>query len=161
MSTTKSLIVCHSLLHGNTRRVADEMGRALMADVVTPNEVDMGDLLAFELVGFGAGVRNNKLYPRLLELVEAMPQQPAGKAFVFATSGFPDGGLQKYTKPLVRLLEEKGFEVVGTFTCRGWDTWAPFKPVGGIRKGRPDRDDLRAARTFAENLLADLAAPRG
>ncbi|MFF1415997.1 hypothetical protein ACFVX6_40590 [Streptomyces sp. NPDC058289] len=92
------------------------------------------------------------MYPRLLDLVQQLPQQPWGKAFVYATSGLPDGGFQKYTRPLVGALEGKGFEVVDTFTCRGWDTWAPFKPVGGIRKGRPNADDLAEARAFAEGL---------
>jgi flavodoxin len=54
--------------------------------------------------------------------------------------------------PMVRLLEDKGFEVTDRFSCRGFDTWAPFKPVGGIRKGRPDDTDFAAARAFTEKL---------
>ncbi|WP_067825144.1 hypothetical protein [Nocardia inohanensis] len=57
-------------------------------------------------------------------------------------------------RSLVRLLESKGYEVVDTFSCRALDTWLPFKPVGGIRKGHPDIDDLAAARAFVERLRA-------
>ncbi|MDJ0346504.1 hypothetical protein QMK19_39650 [Streptomyces sp. H10-C2] len=66
---------------------------------------------------------------------------------MFTTSGF-----RPFTRPLVRLLEQKGFEVVDTFSCRAFDTWLPFKLVGGINKGRPNATDLEAARTFAEGL---------
>ncbi|MEC4019899.1 hypothetical protein [Streptomyces sp. H27-D2] len=52
----------------------------------------------------------------------------------------------------MRLLEQKNFEVIGTFSCRAFDTWLPFKLVGGINKGRPNATDLEAARTFAEDL---------
>lgn len=148
---TKSLLICQSESHGNTRRVAESMAGVLDAKIVTPVEVDTADLGSFDLVGFGSGVRNNKMYPGLLELIRSLPQSQ-GQAFVFATSGFGDGGFQKYTKPVVEALENKGFEVMGTFTCRGWDTWAPFKPVGGIRKGRPNTLDLAGARAFAEVL---------
>ncbi|WP_280471457.1 hypothetical protein [Nocardia cyriacigeorgica] len=50
--------------------------------------------------------------------------------------------------------KQKGFDVVDTFTCRGFDTWLPLRIVGGIQKGHPDEDDLLAARTFAADLRA-------
>ncbi|MEY2227626.1 MULTISPECIES: hypothetical protein [Streptomyces] len=74
----------------------------------------------------------------------------AGTHVVFATSGLPEFPLAPFTRPSVRLLEGKGFEVEGTFACRGFDTWAPFKLLGGINKRRPNGDDLAAARAFAE-----------
>ncbi|MQY36863.1 hypothetical protein SRB17_48650 [Streptomyces sp. RB17] len=83
----------------------------------------------------------------LREFASSLPQRQ-GRAFVFATSGLPAPRFG----PMVRLLEYKGFEVADTFSCRGFDTWAPFKLVGGIRKGRPDITDLAAARAFAEKL---------
>jgi len=47
------------------------------------------------------------------------------------------------------LLKEKGFEVVGEFSCLGFDTALSSK---GINIGRPNADDLKAAERFAENL---------
>ncbi|WP_199780061.1 NADPH-dependent FMN reductase family protein [Nocardia cyriacigeorgica] len=52
----------------------------------------------------------------------------------------------------------EGFDVVDTFTCRGFDTWLPLRIVGGIQKGHPDDDDLLAARSFAANLRARVEA---
>ncbi|MFF3566340.1 hypothetical protein ACFYXQ_01005 [Nocardia jiangxiensis] len=79
-------------------------------------------------------------------------ERGASHAFVFATSGFPEARFQPFSRPLAGALERKGFQVAGTFSCRAFDTYLPFKPVGGIRKGRPNADDLAAARTFAEGL---------
>ncbi|MCW2756316.1 MAG: hypothetical protein JWO46_62, partial [Nocardioidaceae bacterium] len=51
------------------------------------------------------------------------------------------------------------FEVLDAFSARGHDTWLPFKPFGGIRKGRPNSADLDAARACAERLRARVGAP--
>ncbi|MFF3020495.1 flavodoxin family protein [Streptomyces sp. NPDC057939] len=147
----KTVIVCVSVSHGNTRRVADAMAGVLGAEVVTPEEVDVGELAAADLVGFGSGVFLGRLHPRLTELVTTLPAG-RGRAFVFATSGLPELPPAPFTRPLVRRLEARGLRVEGSFSCRAFDTWAPFRLVGGINKRRPDAGDLGAARAFAERL---------
>ncbi|MFJ4095363.1 hypothetical protein ACIPYS_27565 [Kitasatospora sp. NPDC089913] len=72
---------------------------------------------------------------------------------MFATSGLPEFPPMPFARPLSRLLARKGFEVAGSFSCRAFDTWAPFRPVGGINKQRPDDADLAAAHAFAARLL--------
>ncbi|RLV04473.1 flavodoxin [Streptomyces griseocarneus] len=146
------VIVCASVSHGNTKRVADVMGQALGASVVDPGDVDMAELATCDLVGFGSGIFSGRFHPRLREFVESLPTGERRRAFVFATSGLPEVPFRPFTRPLVRLLERKGFDVRDTFSCRAFDTWLPFKLVGGINKGRPGATDLAAARVFAEGL---------
>ncbi|MCX4501607.1 flavodoxin family protein [Streptomyces anulatus] len=147
----KAVIVCASVSHGNTRRVADSMAQVLGAKVVSPEQADLAGLVGADLVGFGSGVFYQRLHPRLIEFVKALPPR-RGRAFVFATSGLPELPLVPFTRPLVRLLEGKGFEVVGNFSCRALDTMKPFTLVGGIQKQRPNDGDLAAARAFAAGL---------
>ncbi|OIV37122.1 flavodoxin [Mangrovactinospora gilvigrisea] len=147
----KAIIVCTSVSHGNTRRVAEEMGAVLGADVVAPGEVGAGELAGYDLVGFGSGIFNRRIHPEMRRFVGDLAADGAGRqAFAFATSGLPGPRLT----PLVRGLERKGFAVGETFACRGFDTWLPFKLVGGIRRNRPGPDDLAAARAYAERLKA-------
>ncbi|WP_425439047.1 flavodoxin family protein [Rhodococcus tukisamuensis] len=148
----KALIVCTSVSHGNTRKIAEVMGGVLSAPVVAPEQVDPAALAGYDLVGFGSGIFQMSFHPQLRDFVRALPPQPATAAFLFSTSGLPEPPLRRYNRSLERLLEQKGLEVVDTFSCRAFDTYLPFKLVGGIRKGRPDTNDLRAARTFAEHL---------
>ncbi|MER8114345.1 flavodoxin family protein [Streptomyces sp. NPDC094031] len=147
----KTVIVCASVSHGNTRRVADSMAETLDAKVVSPEQADPAELAAADLVGFGSGVFYSRLHPRLTDFAKALPAG-RGRAFVFATSGLPEIPLMPFARPLVRLLEAKGFEVEGSFSCRAFDTWAPFKLLGGIHKQRPNAGDLAAARAFAGRL---------
>ncbi|MFB6602839.1 flavodoxin family protein [Streptomyces noursei] len=154
----KAVVVCVSASHGNTRKVADVMGQALRALVVDPEEIEPADLAGYDLVGFGSGIFSMRFHPRLRRFVASLPRTERRAAFVFATSGLPELRFRPFTRPLVRLLGQKGFEVRDTFSCRALDTWLPFKPVGGINKGRPDATDLAAARTFAEGLRARTRA---
>ncbi|MDT9688900.1 flavodoxin family protein [Streptomyces sp. P9(2023)] len=147
----KAVIVCTSVSHGNTRRVADSMAQVLGAKVVSPEQADLAELAGADLVGFGSGVFYGRLHPRLTDFVKELPTG-RGRAFVFATSGLPEMPLAPFTRPLVRLLEGKGFEVDGSFSCRAFDTWTPFKLVGGINKQRPNVGDLAVARAFAGRL---------
>ncbi|MFB7617920.1 flavodoxin family protein [Kitasatospora sp. NPDC056181] len=147
----KTVIVCASVSHGNTRRIAAGMAQVLGAKVVSPEQADLAELADADLVGFGSGVFYGRLHPRLTDLVKALPPR-RGRAFVFATSGLPEIPPAPFTRPLVRLLEGKGFQVEGSFSCRGFDTWTPFKLVGGINKQRPNIEDLAAAQAFAGRL---------
>ncbi|MCQ4210835.1 flavodoxin domain-containing protein [Streptomyces longispororuber] len=147
-----ALIVCTSVSHGNTRRVAGAMAQVLDAKVVPPEEADPAEVAAAGLVGFGSGVFYGRLHPRLTAFVRALPDG-RGRAFVFATSGLPELPLMPFARPSAQLLAGKGYEVTESpFSCRGFDTWGPFKVVGGLHKGRPGDADLAAARAFAERL---------
>ncbi|MCR5649681.1 MAG: hypothetical protein K6F86_00695 [Lachnospiraceae bacterium] len=38
------------------------------------------------------------------------------------------------------------------FLCKGFDTYEPFKFVGGIQKGHPDEEELEAAVDFYKEI---------
>lgn len=44
--------------------------------------------------------------------------------------------------------------MLGEFSCKGYDTFGPFKLVGGIAKGHPDERDLENARKFYREIQA-------
>lgn len=41
---------------------------------------------------------------------------------------------------------------MGEFSCKGYDTFGPFKLIGGISKGHPDKNDLDNAKAFFKGL---------
>ena len=144
----KTLIVYTSVHHQNTEKVAKVMAEALEADLVPTMEAQPGMLAACDLVGFGSGIYFGKHHKTLLRFVETLPPVTQKRAFVFSTSG--DGKM--HHAALREQLVNKGFVIVDEFCCRGWDTVGPLKLFGGINKGRPDGNDLAAARAFAQGL---------
>jgi len=152
MNPMKSLIVCVSKSHGNTRRVAERMAEVLDAEVVEPESVDPETLRQYDLVGFGSGIYYMAVDDRLRKLIRRLPTVANIRAFTFFTSGAREVPLLDYNKPVRKHLEAKGFEVLGSFSCRGFDTVGPFGFIGGINKGRPNDHDLDRAAAFAARI---------
>lgn len=149
----KTLIVCVSVSHGNTKKIADAMAGVLDATVVDPDDIDATAIADYDLVGVGSGIFGMAFHPRLRAFVRDLPRVHGKKsAFVFATRGGPKFTSRLYLARMERLLGSKGFELAGTFSCRGFDTWRPLQLVGGLNKGRPNEADLDAARSFAARL---------
>jgi len=145
----KVLIVYNSVHHGNTEKVAKVIADELKAKMVKPTEEEVNKLLEYDLIGFGSGIYMSKHHESILQLVEKLPAVKDKKAFVFCTSG----SSKNYNEPLKEKLTAKGFQVVGEFSCKGFDTYGPFKLIGGINKGRPNEEDCRKAQGFAHSFL--------
>lgn len=156
----ESLVVCVSVSHGNTRKVADAMGGVLGADVVQPEQVRPADVPGYDLIGIGSGIYGMTFHPRVWRFARSLPRGDGRRVFLFATRGGPEWGWRPAAAAMTALLRSKGYRVVGTFSCTGWDTWLPLRLVGGINKGRPADADLAAAREFAAKLI-EQAAPAG
>jgi flavodoxin len=148
----KSLIVCVSTSHGSTRRIADRMAEVLDAEVVEPESVDPEKLREYDLVGFGSGIYYMTMDARLRNLIRRTPHVDGIRAFTFFTSGAREIPLLNYHKPVRNQLASKGFEVLDSFSCRGFDTVGPFGFIGGINRGRPNDHDLDRAGAFAARL---------
>ncbi len=152
-----SLIIYRSIHHGNTRKIASAIGDVLQAEIVTPEQVSHNRLKEYDLIGFGSGVYFGKLHRSLGEFVEGIPFMEKGKAFLFFTHGLDHLHWARLGRqPLSEKLEERGFEIVGEFGCKGYQNNMPFRLVGGINKGRPNEEDIEASRAFARELLVRL-----
>ena len=152
----KSLIICVSIHHGNTEKVAREMAATLDAELVKPYDVDINALSKYDLIGFGSGIYMGKHHKSLLCLIDKLPALENKKAFTFYTSGANRENRPYDSLPLGKELSEKGFDIIGEFSCLGWDTWGPLKLIGGKNKGRPNEEDLAKARDFAKGLSNKL-----
>jgi flavodoxin len=148
----RTLIICVSLAHGSTRRVADEIADELGARVVEPHDVSPAEVETYDVVGFGSGIYAMSFHHHLLDLVRELRPRRGASAFLFATRGGPSATTWLYMPAMNRLLRSTGFTVVGTFSCPGLDTSLPIPFVGGLNKGRPNAADLAAARAFAASL---------
>jgi hypothetical protein len=77
-------------------------------------------------------------------------------AFTFTTSGFGRSQSRPWEASLEGLLRDRRYDVIGSFACRGFDTWLPLRLIGGVNKGRPNEDDLARAHEFARGLATQV-----
>ncbi len=123
------------------------MASSLEADLLDLKDANKDIIKNYDLFGFGSGIYYGKPYKKLMKFVEELDPVENKKAFAFSTSG--RGNPNKW---LTENLSKKGFEVVGEFHCKGYDTYGLTKLVGGISKGKPDEEDLENAEKFANSL---------
>jgi flavodoxin len=149
----KVLIVCASIHHGNTWKVAKVIADTMKAKLIRPHQFKNEMVDNYELIGFGSGVYMGRFHRSLRDIVQKMPKFGHKKAFMFSTSGLGESNYYNvFIKDFKIRLMKKGFEVVGSYNCKGWDTISFFKYFGGLNKGRPNKTDLDEAAKFAEEI---------
>ncbi|MEI7780874.1 MAG: flavodoxin family protein, partial [Planctomycetota bacterium] len=150
----RSLIICKSVHHQNTWKVAQAMADVLHAEVVAPEEFPATDLDDYELVGFGSGIYYGGFHPALRNWIRSLPDAALlhRRAFVFSTAGLPLFW-RFWHRPLRGELARKGFAVTGEFHCGGFDSWGPLGIFGGINRRHPNEQDLRHAAEFAREMM--------
>jgi len=129
------------------------MSNTLDADLLRVEQVNVNVLAAYDLIGFGSGIYFGRHHKSLLDFVDKLPVLRNKKGFIFSTSGLRKiRFIHDFDKPLKEKLLEKGLNIIGEFSCRGFDTSRAAKIVGGINKGRPNAKDLKRAEDFARGL---------
>lgn len=147
----KTLIIYESIHHSNTLKIAREMAKVLNTDLKKASEVKVEDLENYDLLGFGSGIYFFKHHKNILNLAKKLPINMKQKVFIFSTCGTPVGKIANHTI-LRKILQSKNISIVGEFACPGWDTFGPYKIIGGLQKDRPNNQDLKDASIFANNI---------
>ena len=146
----KVLIIYHSEHHQNTEKIARVMAAKVGADLKEAKEVKAEDINNYEIIGFGSGVYNGRFHKDLLEIIDNISHQDNKKAFIFSTSGSLSYSRLAHDR-FRPLLLDKGFKIIGEFSCPGFDTALTRE---GINKGRPNEQDLENAEKFIQDILA-------
>ena len=144
----KTAVCYYSRHHGNTLKVLEAMAQGGEMDLIDVTTRQLVRLEEYDCIGFASGIYGFEMQKAVVEF--ARQYLPAGKPvfFVYTFGGARGTG----AKVLAAIAKEKGCPVLGEFGCKGYDTFGPFKLVGGIAKGHPDQKDLAAARAFYRRL---------
>ena len=146
----KTAVVYYSKHHGNTKKLLDAI-KAASTDEITLFDVTESpsvNLEEYDLIGFASGIYYSKFDKRILEFAEK--HMPKGKnVFLIYTCGAEKDG---YTKAIREILAGSNANILGEFGCLGWDTFGPFKLVGGIAKNHPSSEELQRAVSFYNTL---------
>ena len=144
----KTIIIYASTHHGNTKKVVDAIAEEYGVELIDATKVHEKDLKGYDLIGFASGIFYTKFHEQVLNF--ARVNLPTSKnVFFIATAGNP---IEMNFKSIVEVAKEKNCKEVGRFQCKGFDTFGPFKLVGGIQKGHPDESELKAVVEFYRGL---------
>jgi flavodoxin len=143
-------IICTSVHHNNTRRLAETLADVLGAPIYSVEEAKALVDSKYDLLGIGSGIYFGRHHPSLLQLVESWPAHPC-RVFIYSTAGIPLFRWFQH-RALRKRLVRRDFKIIGEFCCRGWDSVGPLWLMGGINRKHPNAKDLERARAFALQL---------
>ena len=144
----KTAIVYYSKHHGNTKKLLDAIAAENEVTLLDVTEQPEADLEAYDRIGFASGIYYSSFAKQILAFARArLPENR--KVFYLYTHGAPTGS---FLKAIREIAEEKHCTEIGEYRCRGFDTFGPFKLLGGIAKGHPDAEEIKGAAAFYRQL---------
>lgn len=170
MDTNKTVIVLYSYHHNNTELIAKSIAEVIGARIVSTSGLKPEEIERYELIGFGSGIYSGKHHSSIFDFIDKLKVDNTRKAFIFSTSGVPGifaDSKSREGKKLIfgqhsdlrEILESKGFEIIGEFSCPGFNTNSFLKRFGGINRKRPNAEDIKNAKEFSLRLKNDLLNP--
>ena len=142
-------IIYYSKHHGNTKKLLDAIKAAdSKVELIDVTEKREADLNGYDRIGFASGIYYTKFAEQVLTFAKVnLP--PQKDVFYLATAGNP---IKVNFNSIAEVVESKQCNELGRFQCKGFDTFGPFKLVGGIQKGHPTDDEIAEAVELYKNL---------
>lgn len=142
----KTVIVYASVHHENTKKIVNAIAEGNKIDLIDATKAKEKDLTEYDVIGFASGIYFGKFHGSLLDFASVnLPQDK--KVFLICTYG----GSAAY-QSIEKILINKNADIIGKFSCKGYDTYGPFRLIGGIAKGHPDEKDLEDAVNFYREI---------
>lgn len=144
----KSIIIYASTHHGNTYKLVEAISKKNNVEVVNAMEVQKKDLSEYDLIGFASGIDFGKFYNEIEEFAKNnLPDNK--KVFFIYTCAMKREG---FTQNIQSICESKNSEILGEYGCKGYNTYGPWKVIGGMNKSHPNADEIQEAIEFYESF---------
>ena len=144
----KTAIVYYSEHHGNTKKLLDAIAAKHDVTLIRVTNPQETDLSGYDRIGLASGIYYSSFAKQLLAYAHEHLPENKDVFFIF-THGAPKG---IFLAAVRKIAEEKKCRELGDYHCQGFDTFGPFKLVGGIAKGHPTEDEISGAVSFYESL---------
>ena len=146
----KTAIVYYSKHHGNTLKLLEAL-KAKDPDIVMIDVLGNPDpdLSSFDVIGAASGIYSSKFAKQLTTFLrQNLPS--SRKVFALYSCGQLRPG---YTDEIKSIASERSCEYLGEYGCLGFDTFGPFKLIGGLAKGHPTAAEIEGAVIFYEHKV--------
>lgn len=144
----KTAIIYYSKHHGNTKKLLDAIAAGNEVTLVDVTQNPMTDLSGFDRIGFASGIYYSKFQKTLLAYAEKYLPENKETFFIYTYGAKKNG----YTTAIAEAVKKHHAKVLGEYGCFGFNTFGPFKLIGGIAKGHPDQTDMEGVLSFYKGL---------
>lgn len=155
MATLKTVILYRSKHHGNTKKLVDAIVEAYpevdTIDIASLGKNEYPDISGYHLIGAASGIYYGQMDKDLKRVLDHV-LSPQDQVFGLMTFG----GKEKWNgRDLAAVCQVKFANLQTMYGCVGYDTFGPFRLIGGMNKGRPNAEDIQGAVDFYRHLVDD------
>ena len=144
----KTVIIYESKHHGNTKKVCDRIASECGTVLVEAGNVDENfNWEDYELVGFASGIAYSRFYDSVVRAAHMIPK--GTKVFFIYTCAKND---KDFSAGIKKTVSERGAECLGSYGCRGYNTYGPLRLIGGMNNSNPSEEELKGAFGFVKDL---------
>lgn len=142
----KTALIYASTHHQNTQKLVSALAQKFDLELIDATAIREKNLREYDRIGFASGIYFNKFHQSILNFASInLPREK--EVFLICTYGAkPD-----FTS-IDSIIENKQCRILGKFGCKGYDTFGPFKLIGGLAKGHPDEVDIENVLEFYQNI---------
>ena len=145
----KVAIIYASTHHGNTRKLVDAIAQQYDITQIDADKQKNADLSEYDLIGFASGIDFGKFYDCVEQFVEVnLPKHK--QIFFLYTCAKPN---DRFTQSIKAKAARKHAVFLGEYGCKGYNTYGPWKLIGGMNKNHPSPKEVDGVIRFFESLL--------
>ncbi len=145
----KAVIIYASTHHGNTRKLVEAIANKYDIDKIDATKHQQSDLSGYDLIGFASGINFGKFYDSVEDFLENNLPERKRVFFLYTCAKINP----RFTEKIKSLALKKGAVILGEYGCKGYNTYGPWKMIGGINKSHPSEDEISNAVKFFASLF--------
>ena len=144
----KAIIIYASTHHGSTRKLAEAIANQYGTHLIDATKQQTADLSAYDLIGFASGIDFGKFYGSVEQFLERNLPRNKQVFFLYTCAKVSS----RFTETVRTAARKKGAIILGEYGCRGFNSYGPWKLIGGMNKGHPCAEEMQEAVQFFESL---------
>lgn len=144
----KTIIIYASKHHGNTYKLVKAISDKYGIAMIDATKETVANLQEYDVIGFASGIDFGKFYESVENFArENLPIKK--KVFFLFTCAMER---KEFTNSMKEIVLEKEATILGEYGCKGYNTYGPWKIIGGMNKNHPTEAEIMSAVEFFEKL---------
>lgn len=142
------VIVYASNHHGNTRKLVEAISEDQNITLIDAAAEPYADLEGFDLIGFASGIDFGCFYDCVVQFLKNNLPEKKKVFFLFTCAKVSERFISRIREEAAK----KKAECLGAYGCRGYNTYGPWKLVGGMNRNHPNAAEIAEGRRFLQSL---------
>ena len=145
----KAVIIYASTHHGSTKKLVEVIAKRYDVHLIDATKQRTAELSEYDLIGFASGIDFGKFYEVVEQFLEENLPENKRVFFLYTCARVSC----RFTETIKTAARKKGAVILGEYGCRGFNTYGPWKMIGGMNKSHPSAEELQGAVRFFKSLV--------